>query len=123
MVLVLGAPVGELSVVEGVIAFGLPVVEDAMVVELSVVERVTSGLQAVSGEPVQAKSAACYVICSGGNRMRGYRLLWHCGWCQPLRGWQRALYAAGIRWTTGICSRCLAQEKERIHRRRPASAG
>jgi hypothetical protein len=46
--------------------------------------------------------------------VRPYRLLWHCGWCQPLAKWQLALYAAGIRWTTGICPSCLEHEKRRV---------
>ena len=45
--------------------------------------------------------------------MNRFRFLWHCGWCQPLSKWQLALYPTGIRWTTGICPRCLAQERQR----------
>lgn len=35
-------------------------------------------------------------------------LLWHCGWCRPLRWWQRALRHVGVEYTTGVCPRCAA---------------
>ena len=50
--------------------------------------------------------------------MRPRHLLWHCGWCRPLSKWQAALYPLGIRWTTGMCSPCLEQERHRRAARR-----